>query len=34
MVIEWMASWSDIVEFEVEPVITSIEAAAAINPRL
>jgi hypothetical protein len=25
---EWMASWSDIVDFEVHPVITSAEAAA------
>ena len=26
---EWMARWSDIVDFEVVPVITSAEAAAA-----
>ena len=25
---EWMASWSDLVEFEVVPVVTSAEAAA------
>jgi hypothetical protein len=25
---EWMANWSDIVEFEVVPVVTSAEAAA------
>lgn len=31
---EWMAAWDDIVEFEVVPVITSAEAAAAIAPRL
>jgi len=24
---EWMANWSDLVEFEVHPVITSAEAA-------
>jgi hypothetical protein len=31
---QWMASWSDLVEFEVYPVITSAEAAARIAPRL
>lgn len=31
---EWMANWEDIVEFEVVPVITSAEAAAALAPRL
>jgi hypothetical protein len=31
---EWMAAWDDIVDFEVVPVITSPEAAAAIAPRL
>lgn len=31
---EWMARWSDLVEFEVHPVITSPEAAAAVAPRL
>jgi hypothetical protein len=31
---EWIAQWSDIVEFEVIPVITSAEAAAAVAPRL
>ena len=30
---EWMAAWSDLVEFEVIPVITSAEAAAAIARR-
>jgi hypothetical protein len=30
----WMAEWSDIVEFEVLPVMTSADAAAAIAPRL
>jgi siroheme synthase len=29
-----MAAWDDIVDFEVVPVITSPEAAAAIAPRL
>ena len=28
---EWMASWRDIVDFEVVPVITSAAAAAAVN---
>jgi Protein of unknown function (DUF3303) len=31
---EWMAKWSDIVDFEVIPVITSEKAAAAIAPHL
>ena len=31
---EWMAAWRDLVAFEVIPVITSAEAAAAIAPRL
>jgi hypothetical protein len=31
---EWLANWSDLVEFEVYPVITSSEAAEKIAPRL
>ena len=31
---EWLAAWSDLVEFEVLPVVTSAEAAAEIGPRL
>jgi hypothetical protein len=31
---QWMANWSDLVEFEVHPVITSAEAAKKIEPRL
>jgi Protein of unknown function (DUF3303) len=31
---EWMARWSDIVDFEVHPVMTSAQAAEAIAPRL
>ena len=31
---EWMANWSDIVEFEVIPAMTSAEAQAAVSPRL
>jgi hypothetical protein len=31
---QWMAQWSDLVDFEVVPVITSAEAAATIAPRL
>jgi len=27
---EWMAKWEDLVEFEVVPVMTSAEAAAAV----
>ena len=31
---EWMARWSDLVDFEVHPVITSAEAAETMAPRL
>ena len=31
---QWIAAWDDIVDFEVIPVITSAEAAAAVGPRL
>jgi hypothetical protein len=31
---EWMARWSDLVDFEVHPVTTSADAAARIAPRL
>jgi hypothetical protein len=31
---EWLARWSDIVDFEVVPAMTSAEAAAAVAPRL
>jgi len=31
---QWIAQWSDLVEFEVYPVLTSQEAAATIAPRL
>jgi Protein of unknown function (DUF3303) len=31
---QWAASWSDIVDFEIVPVITSKEAAERIAPRL
>jgi len=30
----WIASWSDIVDFEVYPVISSKEASEKIGPRL
>ena len=30
----WIANWNDLVDFEVVPVMTSAEAAAAIAPRL
>jgi hypothetical protein len=30
----WMARWSDLVCFEVVPVVTSKEAASAVAPRL
>ena len=29
---EWISRWQDLVEFEVVPVVTSAEAAAAITP--
>jgi len=31
---QWMAQWSDLVEFEIHPVISSKEAAERIAPRL
>jgi hypothetical protein len=31
---QWMANWSDITEFEVIPVVTSAEGAAAVATRL
>lgn len=31
---KWMSNWSDIVEFEYFPVLTSEEAAAKIAPKL
>jgi hypothetical protein len=31
---EWAANWIDLVEFEIIPVRTSTEAAAAIAPQL
>ena len=30
---EWMSAWSDIVSFEVIPVISSAEAAARFGPK-
>ncbi len=31
---EWMDRWKDLVDFEVVPIVTSAEAAAAIEPQL
>jgi len=31
---QWMSRWSDLVDFEVFPVMTSKEAAEKIAPRL
>ena len=31
---EWMTRWDDLADFEVVPVVTSAEAAAAVAPRL
>lgn len=30
----WIAEWSDLVAFEIVPVMTSAEARAAVGPRL
>jgi hypothetical protein len=31
---QWIAQWNDIVDFEVNPVISSTEAAERVAPRL
>jgi Protein of unknown function (DUF3303) len=31
---QWMARWSDLIEFEVIPVVTSAQAVERITPRL
>jgi len=31
---QWMAQWSDLVEFEVHPVMTSQEAAQRMAPKV
>jgi hypothetical protein len=31
---EWLGNWSDIMDFEVYPVISSAEAADRVSPRL
>jgi hypothetical protein len=31
---QWIANWSDIVDFEIVPVVTSAEAAQTIAPQL
>ena len=31
---QWIARWSDLVDFEVLPVLTSVQAAEHIAPRL
>ncbi|HSB10847.1 MAG TPA: DUF3303 family protein [Blastocatellia bacterium] len=31
---EWVANWNDVAEFEIYPVISSIEAAERVSPRL
>lgn len=31
---DWMANWSDLIDFEVLPVLSSKAAAEAIGPRL
>jgi hypothetical protein len=34
MLDQWMANWSDLVDFEVHPVMTSQQAAEMVAPRL
>jgi hypothetical protein len=34
LLVEWMANWKDLVDFEVHPVMTSNEAAERIAPDL
>ena len=31
---QWMVHWEDLVDFEIVPVVSSKEAAAAITPKL
>ena len=31
---QWTARWEDLIDFEITPVVTSAEAAAAVAPRL
>jgi hypothetical protein len=31
---QWISNWQDLVEFEIIPVMTSAEAAAALSPKL
>ena len=31
---QWLARWTDLVDFEVVPVVTSADAAASVAPRL
>jgi Protein of unknown function (DUF3303) len=31
---EWIANWSDIIDFEIYPVVSSKEAADKISPRV
>jgi hypothetical protein len=31
---EWISRWSDLVDFELVPVMTSADAAAALAPQL
>jgi len=31
---EWISHWKDLADFEVQPVLSSAEAAARIGPRL
>lgn len=34
LVAQWTARWEDLIEFEVIRVVTSVEAVAAVTPRL
>lgn len=31
---QWTARWEDLIDFEITPVVTSVEAVAVVAPRL
>lgn len=31
---QWTARWEDLIDFEITPVVTSVEATAVVAPRL
>jgi hypothetical protein len=34
LIAEWTAQWEDLVEFDIVPVVTSVDAATMLAPRL